>query len=41
MPNMLSTANFYAARVREWNNKMVKNKEKELNMPPAPRNALS
>lgn len=32
---------FYAARVREWNNKMVKKKEKELNMPPAPRNALS
>lgn len=31
---------FYAARVREWNNKMVKKKEKELNMPPAPRNAL-
>lgn len=32
---------FYAARVREWNNKMVKKKEKELNMPPAPKNALS
>lgn len=32
---------FYAARVREWNNRMVKKKEKELNMPPAPRNALS
>ncbi|SJX66460.1 uncharacterized protein SRS1_11274 [Sporisorium reilianum f. sp. reilianum] len=32
---------FYAARVREWNNKMVKKKERELNMPPAPRNALS
>ncbi|SPO31478.1 uncharacterized protein UTRI_06608 [Ustilago trichophora] len=31
---------FYAARVREWNNKMVRKKEKELNMPPAPRNAL-
>ncbi|SPO31687.1 uncharacterized protein UTRI_06608_B [Ustilago trichophora] len=31
---------FYAARVREWNHKMVKKKEKELNMPPAPRNAL-
>lgn len=32
---------FYAARVREWNNKMVKKKARELNMPPAPRNALS
>ncbi|KIS65783.1 uncharacterized protein UMAG_06163 [Mycosarcoma maydis] len=32
---------FYAARVRDWNHKMVKKKEKELNMPPAPRNALS
>ncbi len=31
---------FFAARVREWNNKMVRKKEKELNMPPAPRNAL-
>lgn len=32
---------FYAARVREWNNKMVKKKASELNMPPAPKNALS
>ncbi|SOV05948.1 uncharacterized protein UDID_08739 [Ustilago sp. UG-2017a] len=31
---------FYAARVREWNNKMVKKKASELNMPPAPKNAL-
>ncbi|SAM86286.1 uncharacterized protein UBRO_08739 [Ustilago bromivora] len=31
---------FYAARVREWNKKMVKKKASELNMPPAPKNAL-
>lgn len=31
---------FYAARVRDWQNKMVRKKEKELNMPLAPRNAL-
>lgn len=31
---------FYSARVREWNNKMVKRKERELNMPPAPKNVL-
>lgn len=31
---------FYAARTREWNNRNFKKRERELNMPPAPRNAL-
>lgn len=31
---------FYAARTREWNNRNFKKRERELNMPPAPRNTL-
>lgn len=31
---------FYAARVRNYNERMFKTKERQLNMPPAPKNAL-